>query len=118
MVRKTTAERLAHAERKVEQAKARLSAIRARSSKQDRRIRARRLIVLGAIIEAQLSRKDIATWVLERLSEGTFRESDREPLESIALQALEAMPKMRDGKDWPALKFSESSVKDTEDEEA
>ncbi|MCF7702480.1 mobilization protein [Loktanella sp. M215] len=64
-------------ERQYEQAKARLQSARARKATQDRKIDARRKIILGGALIEQASRDPDVTRLLKSLIEGLARAQDR-----------------------------------------
>ncbi|MFZ3581693.1 hypothetical protein ACOI1H_06030 [Loktanella sp. DJP18] len=77
-------------ERQYEQAKARLQSARARKATQDRKIDARRKIVLGGALIERASRDPDVTRLLKSLVEGLARAQDRKAFEGWSPPASEA----------------------------
>ena len=77
-------------ERQYEQAKARLQSARARKATQDRKIDARRKIILGGALIERASRDQDATRLLKSLVEGLARAQDRKAFDGWSPPAPEA----------------------------
>tara|TARA_R110002072_G_scaffold139230_5_gene282655 strand:+ start:148 stop:576 length:429 start_codon:yes stop_codon:yes gene_type:complete len=77
-------------ERQYEQAKARLQSARARKATQDRKIDARRKIILGGALIERASRDPDVTQLLKSLVEGLARAQDRRAFDGWSPPAPEA----------------------------
>lgn len=77
-------------ERQYEQAKARLQSARARKATQDRKIDARRKIILGGALIERASRDPDVTRLLKSLVEGLARAQDRKAFDGWSPPAPEA----------------------------
>jgi len=104
---KPLAERIADAERRAEQAKERLARLRSRAGIVERKLRTRRLIVLGGLVEAHLD--SLAPQVMELLVRDTHRNADREAISAIEALCMERAPTRNDGAPWGEFRFEESA---------
>ncbi|MFZ3581729.1 hypothetical protein ACOI1H_06090 [Loktanella sp. DJP18] len=77
-------------ERQYEQAKARLQSARARKATQDRKVDARRKIILGGALIERASRDPDVTRLLKSLVEGLARAQDRKAFDGWSPPAPEA----------------------------
>jgi hypothetical protein len=77
-------------ERQYEQAKARLQSARARKATEDRKIDARRKIILGGALIEQASRDPDVTRLLKSLVDGLARAQDRKAFDGWSPPASEA----------------------------
>lgn len=88
------------AKQRLAKAKARvrfLENARARKeSREERKARTRRLIVLGGLVEANIT-PEIASWILDRIASGNHRATDRAAIASIREAITGKFPSAKSG---------------------